>query len=98
MKQDAVIVNTARQELINKEDLYEAIKSNKIKSIGMDGFYMEPITKENDDEYLKLDDSKFIITPHNAYNSRDAVLEMERMLIESLEDIKNNKEIRNNKV
>ncbi len=95
MKQDAVIVNTARQELINKEDLYEAIKSNKIKSIGMDGFYMEPITKENDDEYLKLDDSKFIITPHNAYNSRDAVLEMERMLIESLEDVKNNKQIRN---
>lgn len=95
MKPEAIIVNTARQELIDKEDLYKVIKSNKINSVGMDGFYIEPIIKENDDEYLKLDDSKFIITPHNAYNSTDAVLEMERMLIESLEDVKENKEIRN---
>ena len=69
--------------------------SNKINSIGMDGFYIEPITKENNDEYLQLNDSKFIITPHNAYNSTDAVLEMEKMLTESLEDVKDNKEIRN---
>ena len=47
------------------------------------------------DEYLQLNDSKFIITPHNAYNSIDAILEMERMLIESLEDVRDNKMIRN---
>ena len=61
----------------------------------MDGFYKEPITKETEDEFLKLEDNRFIITPHNAYNSQDAVKEMERMLIESLEDVLYSNEIRN---
>jgi len=95
LKQNAIIVNTARQELINKEDLYNAIIENKISSVAMDGFYKEPITDETDDDYLRLSDDKFIITPHNAYNSKDAVFEMERMLTESLLDVLNDKEIRN---
>ena len=48
-----------------------------------------------DKDYLRLSDDKFIITPHNAYNSKDAVFEMERMLKESLLDVLNNQEIRN---
>ena len=95
LKPNAIIVNTARQELINKEDLYNAIIENKILSVAMDGFYKEPITEETNDDYLKLSDDRFIITPHNAYNSKDAVFEMERMLTESLLDVLNNKEIRN---
>ena len=95
LKQNAIIVNTARQELINKEDLYNAIIENKISSVAMDGFYKEPITDETNDDYLRLSDDKFIITPHNAYNSKDAVFEMERMLTESLLDVLNNQEIRN---
>jgi lactate dehydrogenase-like 2-hydroxyacid dehydrogenase len=59
----------------------------------MDGFYTEPM--DYDDEFLKLPCDKFVITPHNAYNSKDAVIEMERMLMESLMDVKNNVEIRN---
>lgn len=95
MKPNAILVNTARQELINKQDLYNYIINNKSCTLAMDGFYREPITKETEDEFLKLEDNRFIITPHNAYNSQDAVKEMERMLIESLEDVLYNNEIRN---
>ena len=95
MKPQAILVNTARQELINKEDLYNYVTSNKNVSVAMDGFYKEPITKETEEEFLKLSDEQFLLTPHNAYNSKDAVYEMERMLIESLEDVLNNKPIRN---
>lgn len=95
MKPNAILVNTARQELINKQDLYNYIINNKSCTLAMDGFYKEPITKETEDEFLKLEDNRFIITPHNAYNSQDAVKEMERMLIESLEDVLYNNEIRN---
>ena len=95
MKQNAVIVNTARSELINKEDFYNSIIDNKIVSVAIDGFWEEPITNNTEDKFLKLDDNKFIITPHNAYNSEDAVKEMERMLIESLLDVVNNNKIRN---
>lgn len=90
VKNDSIIVNTARQELINKEDLYEAIMNNKILAVAMDGFYEEPITKECSDKLLELPNDKIIITPHNAYNSIDAVTEMERMLVESLMDIADN--------
>lgn len=89
-KNEAIIVNTARQELINKDDLYEAIINNKILAVAMDGFYEEPITKKCSDKLLDLPNDKIIITPHNAYNSIDVVNEMERMLIESLTDIVNN--------
>jgi len=95
MKQQVVLVNTARQELIDKKDLYNYITNNNNCSIAMDGFYKEPITKETEEEFLNLSDEQFLITPHNAYNSKDAVYEMERMLIESLEDVLNNKDIRN---
>lgn len=95
LKPNAIIVNTARQELINKEDLYKAICEDKVSSVAMDGFYKEPITEETADKFLKLSDNKFLITPHNAYNSKDAVYEMERMLIQSLMDALDNKEIRN---
>lgn len=89
-KSEAIIVNTARQELINRDDLYEAIINNKILAVAMDGFYEEPITKESRDKLLDLPNDRIIITPHNAYNSIDAVAEMERMLIESLKDVANN--------
>jgi len=95
MKENAILVNTARQELINKEELYKIINNNKIDSVAIDGYYTEPITADMSEDYLLLNDNRFIITPHNAYNSEDAVYEMERMLIESLEDVLNKREIRN---
>ena len=92
-KNNLVFINTARAELVNKDDLYNAIINNKLGFVAMDGFYTEPM--DYNDEFLKLPCDKFIITPHNAYNSKDAVIEMERMLIESLTDVKNGVEIRN---
>ena len=92
-KEGLIFVNTARPELVNKEDLYNAIINNKLGFVAMDGFYNEPM--DYNDEFLKLSCDKFIVTPHNAYNSKDSVIEMERMLIESLTDIKNGIEIRN---
>lgn len=91
MKENAILINTARTELIDRDTLIKVI--NKINCVALDGYYEEPINKN--EEILSMDDSKFIITPHNAYNSIDALYEMEKMLIESLEDVKNNKEIRN---
>lgn len=91
----SIIVNTARQELIDKEYLYSILKQGKINTVAMDGFYIEPITPTIDDKFLDLNEDKYILTPHNAYNSSDAVFEMERMIIESLEDVINNNKIRN---
>ena len=37
-----VIVNTARGAIINLDDAYEALKSNKIRAIGLDVLPKEP--------------------------------------------------------
>lgn len=92
VKPGAILVNTARQQLVKKSDLYEAITNGKINFVAMDGFYDEPA--EKDDEFLKLPDNKFIITPHNAYNSDNAIQRLELMLIESLADVLCGREIR----
>jgi phosphoglycerate dehydrogenase-like enzyme len=92
VKPGAILVNTARQQLIVKEDLLDAIKNGKLGFVAMDGFYEEPINEN--DEFLKLPDDKFLLTPHNAYNSTNAIRKMEIMLIESLADALNGRPIR----
>ncbi len=84
-KPGAIFVNTARQQLAKKENLYQAITNGNLGFVAMDGFYNEPI-KPND-EFLTLPEDKFIITPHNAYNSANAIQRLELMLIESLADV-----------
>jgi len=92
VKPGAILVNTARQQLIVKEDLLDAIKNGNLGFVAMDGFYEEPI--DENDEFLKLPEDKFLLTPHNAYNSASAVQRMELMLIESLADAFNGRPIR----
>lgn len=75
---------------------YNTITNNIIGFVAMDGFYKEPITKDTEDKFLDLPNNKFLLTPHNVYNSYDAVKEMERMLIESLTNIINGNAVRNN--
>ena len=67
-------------------------KLNELRNLGIE---VSSGRMDYNDEFINLPCDKFIITPHNAYNSSDAVVEMERMLIESLTDVNNGIEIRN---
>ena len=62
MKDGAIVVNTARGKLINESDLYEALKSFKLASAGLDVHYEEPMLK--DDPCYTLDN--VILSPHIA--------------------------------
>lgn len=42
MKEDAVLINTARGGVINEEDLVEALKEGKIRAAGVDVYRVEP--------------------------------------------------------
>lgn len=86
MKDGVVIINSARVEIINEGALVEAIKKGKVAKCAFDGFYEEPVTKEvvETHELIKLPNNQFIVTPHMAYYTSDALAKMEKMAIDNV--------------
>ena len=78
MKNSAYIVNVSRGGIINEKDLYDALVSKEIAGAACDVFSPEPIAK--DDPLLKLDN--FLATPHIAWYSEQAALDLERKVAE----------------
>ena len=72
MKQDAIVVNTARGKLINPEDLYEALASGWLSAAALDTHYEEPLKEDN--KLVELDN--VILTPHIGGLSYEAFYQM----------------------
>ena len=62
MKDGAIIINTARGEIIDEEALYVALKSGKLDGAGLDTPVQEPMP--TDHPLLTLD--QVVVTPHSA--------------------------------
>jgi lactate dehydrogenase-like 2-hydroxyacid dehydrogenase len=63
----------------------DALSNGTIALAAFDCYYEEPVPKLLADKYglMKFEDSKFILTPHTAYNTTDAIANMENMAIEN---------------
>jgi len=87
MKQNIILINTARGEIVNTKDLYTAILNKKIKGAALDVLECEELFFNNKQIFENLDKeclesffyakklSEFdnvIITPHIAYNTFEA--------------------------
>lgn len=72
MKRTAILINTARGELVDEEALYKALSEKRISCAGLDAFRQEPIEKGN--PFLYLDN--VVLTPHMAVQTLDAVMRM----------------------
>jgi D-3-phosphoglycerate dehydrogenase len=90
MKPTSYIINTSRGELINEEDLYEALSNKTIAGAAQDVFSSEPPVKG--EKLLELDN--FILTPHIGAFTREAV---ERMVMVSTMNLLDMLEEKNNK-
>ena len=64
MKENAVLINTARAELIENGALKNVLKSGKKISVGLDVYDQEPILDSNF-ELLKM--KNVVCTPHLGY-------------------------------
>lgn len=86
MQSHAILLNMARAKMVNGLALKQALEKNKIAKALFDGYYEEPApTKEADTiGLLSLPDDKFVLTPHTAYNTKEAFDNMNKMVIENL--------------
>jgi len=101
MKPGAMIVNTARGGLIDTDALVEALESGKLGGAGLDVLEGEELIKEEkqllqqplDVERLRmavrnrvlLERDDVVFTPHNAFNSREALVRILEVTLSNLE-------------
>src|SRR2546428_13926251 len=83
MKRNALLINTARGALIQDEALIEALQSGKIAGAAIDCLREEP--PRNGSPLLNLDLPNFIVTPHVAWASDEAVQALADQVIDNVE-------------
>lgn len=84
MKRDALLINTARGGLVNELALAEALRAGKIGGAGFDVAVPEP--PENNHPLVKLLElPNFILTPHVAWASAEAIQGLADQLIANIE-------------
>ena len=84
MKRTAIIVNTARGGLIDENDLSTALREGLIAGAGVDVTSPEP--PPHDSVLMKLLDlPNFILTPHTAWASHEAIQSLCDQLIDNVE-------------
>ncbi|MBB5189061.1 MULTISPECIES: D-2-hydroxyacid dehydrogenase [Zhongshania] len=70
MKPDAILINTARGGIVNEADLARALNEDLIGGAGVDVLTEEP--PRNGNPLLSCKHPNLIVTPHNAWGSREA--------------------------
>jgi glycerate dehydrogenase len=80
MKPSAYLINTARGGLIAEMDLYNALTTNQLAGAALDVLSVEPPPVE----HPLLHAPNCIVTPHNAWASRDA---RQRLLDETIANV-----------
>lgn len=83
MRPHALLINTARGGLVDEAALALALKQGVIGGAGFDVLTAEPPRAGN--PLLELDQPNFILTPHVAWASRDAMQIMADQLIDNIE-------------
>jgi D-3-phosphoglycerate dehydrogenase / 2-oxoglutarate reductase len=90
MKDGVIIINCARGGIVNENDLYDALKSGKVFSAGMDVFETEPPLTS---KLLEVDN--LVVTPHIGANTWEGQRAVSDILCEQLVNALNGRPYQN---
>lgn len=80
MQPQTILINTSRGGIVDENALYKALKEKRIFGAGFDAFSIEPLPAN----HPLFQCSNFIATPHNAANTRDALLAMGKQSVDEI--------------
>ncbi len=83
MKRNSLLINTARGGLVNEAALIQALDEGLIAGAGVDVLTSEP--PKNGHPLLEVKRPNFILTPHVAWASDEAMQFLANQLIDNIE-------------
>jgi glyoxylate reductase len=86
MKNNAILINTARGECVDTKALYKSLRDNKIAAAGLDVFEKEPIEPEN--PLLTL--PNIVLSPHSG-SPVERYIKMTRIAMQNIINVVNGK-------
>lgn len=84
MKSTAILINVARGPVVNTQDLYEALTTEKIMAAGLDVLEKEPMEPSNPLSQIQ-DSTKLIITPHMSWASVESRTRLVSEIVRNIE-------------
>lgn len=96
MRPDAILINTARGDLVDNEALREAIIAGRIAGAGLDTVAPAPTTADNPIVDLPVECAdKVIFSPHIGGITTRAFMRAHRLIWQNFEDVRQGKKPRN---
>ncbi|MBI2545147.1 MAG: hydroxyacid dehydrogenase [Candidatus Aenigmarchaeota archaeon] len=91
MKKNAFLVNVSRGELVNDDDLLDALNEGKIAGAALDVFTEEPLPSNSKlTEYARTHDN-LILTPHIGASTKEAVIKSAKEIVHNVKEFLVNK-------
>ncbi|MEI7594188.1 MAG: NAD(P)-dependent oxidoreductase [Bacteroidota bacterium] len=81
MKPEAILINTARGNVVNANDLIEALKNGKISGAALDVYKKEPPLEKN---HKLFDVPNLVLLPHIGYATEEAIKLRGKIIFENI--------------
>ena len=90
MKKSSFLINTSRGQIINEDDLIEALKEEKIAGVGLDVYDKEPLPQDHKLRFLP----NALLLPHIGFVTVENYSKFYLQMVENLEGCLDNKPLR----